>query len=228
MKNPLRILDCKVERCKELSQDAPLIADHLMSLGQHLHGVLDALDRLEIPYVFDKHIVRGLDYYTRTVFEFILESEEGAQQGTLCGGGRYNHLVQELGGPDVPGIGFSIGVERLLMALEEQGIVLAEQPTPDLFIVTFDDKGAAKAQAMLWDLRRQGVSGVQELCDRSFKAQMKQANRSGARYNLVIGDNELQSGKAMLHDLRDRDAEDVPVALDDMKTLAELLLTKEG
>lgn len=222
--NPLRILDCKEERCIKVTKDAPLMADHLdEDCEQHLHKVLDTLDRLEVPYLFDKRIVRGLDYYSRTVFEFILESEEGAQRGTLCGGGRYDHLVVQLGGPDVPGIGFSIGEDRLLMALEEQGIVLAEATGPRLFIVTMDEDGSKAAQEILWGLRQRGISAVQELTGRSFKAQMKQVNRSGAAYSLVLGDDELKTRRAKLRNLRDRDAEDIEVSLDEMDELAHRL-----
>lgn len=222
--NPLRILDCKEERCTKVTQDAPLMADNLdEDCEQHLHKVLDTLDRLEVPYVFDKRIVRGLDYYSRTVFEFILESEEGAQRGTICGGGRYDHLVVQLGGPDVPGIGFSIGEDRLLMALEEQNIVLAEPTGPSLFVVTMDEDGTKLAQEILWGLRRCGVSAVQELTGRSFKAQMKQVNRSGASYSLVLGDDEVKTRKAKLRNLRDRNAEDIEVSLDQLDELVRLL-----
>ncbi len=202
-KNPLRLLDCKEPHCRELAQAAPKIADYLNETSlAHFERVQALLNAMHVDYVLDPFIVRGLDYYTKTVFEFLLEDQSGGQAGTLCGGGRYDGLVAQLGGPACSGIGFSIGEERLLMTLNAQHLLEEDDEALDLFILAVDEKGRAHAQALAMALRRLGFSLVTDLCERSFKAQMKAADRSGARYLMVLGENELQSGKGQIKALR--------------------------
>ena len=197
-RNPLRVLDCKNRSCQQVTADAPLMADHLDASSQaHFAGVQARLDDLGIAYTVDKRIVRGLDYYTDTVFEFV--SEHVGTQGTICGGGRYDVLMKQLGGPDTPGLGFALGMERLLMELDARGLDLTLTEQPDLSFVTLSEEAERRAAQVADKLRQEGHYVEIDLMDRSLKAQMKFANKQGARYTLVIGDDELTSGRAVLH-----------------------------
>ncbi len=207
-KNPLRIIDCKNEGCKRYIEGAPKLLDNLCDgCRSHFEGLKAGLDNLGISYSIDPNIVRGLDYYTKTVFEFV--SENGGSQGTICGGGRYDGLVEECGGPATPGIGFALGVERLLMELDSQGVQIAEPPAPDIYIATLGQKAVDFAQLLVYKLRGCNVRAETDLMDRSLKAQMKYADKKGFAYTIVLGDDEIEAGKGVLKDMRTGDQKDV-------------------
>ncbi len=211
-RNPLRILDCKEPECQPVTKAAPALLDHLCPDCQaHFDGLCAALDELGIPYQIDKGIVRGLDYYTRTVFEFV--SEHVGTQGTICGGGRYDGLVADIGGPSTPGIGFALGVERLLMELAAQGVAAPSSLSPTIYIAALGDN-APQARILCANLRRSGIRAEVDLMARSFKAQLKYAGKSGVRYMLVLGDDELASGIGQLKDLAAGQSQ--PVRLDEL------------
>ncbi|MBQ5840593.1 MAG: histidine--tRNA ligase, partial [Clostridia bacterium] len=196
-RNPMRILDCKSPVCGGIAADAPVMLEYLCEdCAAHFEQVKNCLDAAEIPYIIDTHIVRGLDYYTRTVFELV--SEDGL---VVAGGGRYDGLVEELGGFAQPGLGFAMGIERLLMVMEETGCRFPEAPTCDLYMVSMGDKAARRCFALTNALREGGVSAAFDVVGRSLKAQMKYADKIGARYTIVVGDNELETGVAQLKDM---------------------------
>ncbi len=198
-KNPMRILDCKDAGCKELSAEAPLILDHICNdCKEHFVKVQGYLAAMNIPFEIDPRIVRGLDYYNRTVFEFV-SSDLGAQS-TVCGGGRYDGMTTQLGGDDYPGIGFAMGLERFMLMLESQGIELGERKAPELYIAPMGDAAKVKA-AELFAKLTDGAGVATDLMGKSLKAQMKYASKIGAKYVLVIGEGELESGKAVLKDM---------------------------
>ncbi len=195
--NPLRLIDCKKENCIAASKDVPYITDNLCEeCSVHFAGVKNGLDRMDINYTVNKGIVRGLDYYTKTVFEFI--SENVGTQGTICGGGRYDGLVESLGGKDVPGIGFSMGTERLLMEMDSRGIGFGDERRPEIYFVTIGDKAYAYARKLSRALRRAGIYTEMDLLGRSVKSQMKDANRKNAIYTAVIGEDEISQNKAFI------------------------------
>ncbi len=207
-KNPLRILDCKEDKCKRVVKGAPLIVDHLCGeCSDHFESLKSYLETLDIEYEVDPYIVRGLDYYTKTVFE-IISNSIGAQ-GTVCGGGRYDKLVGEVGGADMPGIGFGLGMERLLLVLENEGIKIPEPPLYDVFFCTMGENARKKAFAVVADLRDQGFRADMDHCGRSMKAQFKFADKCGAPYVAVIGEDELEKGVAKLRDMRSSTEEEV-------------------
>ena len=207
-RNPLRILDCKNEECRRSIEGAPLMLDNLCDgCRLHFEGLKSGLNNLGISYSIDPKIVRGLDYYTRTVFEFV--SENGGSQGTICGGGRYDGLVEACGGPSVPGIGFALGVERLLMELDIQGVTIEEPPPPDIYIATLGQRAVDLAMQMVYELRGYVVKAETELMGRSHKAQMKYADKKRFSYTIAIGDDEIESGKGVLKDMRTGDKKDV-------------------
>ncbi len=189
--NPLRILDCKNPTCVALNQNAPKLVDNLCDdCRAHYDAVKEQLHRLNIPFAEDPYLVRGLDYYTRTVFE-ITSSALGAQNA-ICGGGRYDLLAKELDGPDTPAVGFAAGIERLLMVMEQQGIVLAKKARLDVFLAPLGDKARAEGLAWLQKIRATGLSAEMDLLGRSIKAQMREANRQNTRFVLILGENELE------------------------------------
>ncbi|MGJ5711780.1 histidine--tRNA ligase [Staphylococcus auricularis] len=193
--NPMRILDCKVDRNHEAVQNAPSITEYLNDASQQYYEEVKAhLDDLGIPYVEDPHLVRGLDYYTHTAFELMIDDPnyDGAIT-TLCGGGRYNGLLELLDGPSETGIGFALSIERLLMALEEEGIELDVEEDFDLFVVTTGEDADRYAVKLLNQLRHDGISADKDYMSRKMKGQMKQADRLNARYTIVIGDRELEN-----------------------------------
>lgn len=195
-RNPMRILDCKGES-RELLDNAPVVLDYLCDdCKDHFEKVQKYLDAMGIAYTIDPRIVRGLDYYTKTVFEFV-SSEIGAQ-GTVCGGGRYDGLCQQLGGRDIPALGFGMGMERLMLLLKAQGIELPKAQNPELYIATAGDAASLRAAVIVHNLRAQGVFCLTDTVGRSIKAQMKYANKVHADFVAVIGDNELESGKVNL------------------------------
>lgn len=206
--NPLRILDCKSPICSEIASGAPKTVDHLCDdCHTHFEALKTSLDALQIPYTVDPMIVRGLDYYVRTVFEFI--SEDIGAQSTVCGGGRYDGLVEQLDGPKLSGIGFGMGLTRLVLALKtlaEQGkTTLPTYAGPRLYIAPMGEKAAVYALSTVEALRARGVYAECDIASRSLKAQMKYADKLGAEYVLVVGDNELETGKALLKNMRDKD-----------------------
>lgn len=193
--NPMRILDCKVDRDKKAIKTAPKITDYLNDESKaYYEAVKQYLDDLNIPYVEDSNLVRGLDYYTHTAFELMMDNPnyDGAIT-TLCGGGRYNGLLQLLDGPNQTGIGFALSIERLLLALEEENIDIVENETLDLFIVTTGDAANHFAVKLLNDCRKNGISADKDYLNRKIKGQMKQADRLNATYTIVIGDQELDN-----------------------------------
>lgn len=199
-RNPMRILDCKSPVCSEIAKDAPIVLDYLCDeCKEHFEKTKSYLDAMNIEYIVNPQIVRGLDYYTKTVFEFVADSI-GAQ-GTVCGGGRYDGLIEELGGQHTPSLGFAMGLERLQLVMEAQGCEFPEPSRPDLFIVAMGDKATLKAVGIAKDMRDEGYSVVYDLNGRSLRAQMKYADKINAKYNVVIGDNEVDTKSAVLKDM---------------------------
>lgn len=198
--NPMRILDCKIDKNKPEMKTAPSITDYLNDYSKnYFDEVKGHLDRLGIPYVVDPTLVRGLDYYTHTAFELMIDSEnyDGAIT-TLCGGGRYNGLLELLGGPKQTGIGFALSIERLLMALEEEGIELPQSSHLDLFVATMGERADDYAVKLLNDLRHQNIRVDKDYLSRKLKGQMKQADRLNAIYTIVLGDQELDSNEVAI------------------------------
>lgn len=201
-KNPMRILDCKSPVCSEIAKNAPKIIDYLCDeCSEHFALVKNYLTAMNIDFTVNPQIVRGLDYYTRTVFEFV--SNEIGAQGTVCGGGRYDGLVEEMGGSPLPACGFAIGIERLLLLMDAQKVEFPERKKCDLFIVSIGDKANIKACQMAVDLRNEGLSAQFDTVGRSVKAQMKYANKINALYTLVLGESELETGKVKLKNMSD-------------------------
>ncbi|MBQ8182851.1 MAG: histidine--tRNA ligase [Clostridia bacterium] len=197
-RNPMRILDCKSPVCSEIASGAPVVLDYICDdCRDHFEKLKTYLDALNISYVVNPQIVRGLDYYTRTVFEFV-SLDEKTKGLVLGGGGRYDGLIEELGGAAMPACGFAMGLERLLIAMEESGIPFPEAPKCNLSIVTAGENALLKALELSADLRSQGYSVNIDTVGRSIKAQMKFANKINSEFTVVIGDNELENGVAML------------------------------
>ena len=213
-KNPLRILDCKEERCKAITANAPKIIDYLCDdCKEHFNGVQNGLKALDIPFTVNPGIVRGLDYYTRTVFEFV--STDIGAQGTVCGGGRYNHLVEEVGGKPTPAAGFGLGLERLLLVLENTNNLKAEEKGIDVYVAPLGDRASNESQAICQHLRASGFSAETDLMGRSLKAQMKYADKINAHYVAIIGDDELDQGIATVKNMKEGDSKQI--SLDDLK-----------
>lgn len=209
-KNPLRLLDCKSPICHALAENAPKTTDYLCPDCQTHHTTLkDMLTDMKVPYTEDSAIVRGLDYYTRTVFEFIAEGI--AAQSTVCGGGRYDGLVSSLGGPEVPAVGFGMGITRVILALKQAEIPEPALPTPLLYIAALGNAAQLKASSLVEELRSAGVYAECDVLGRSLKAQMKYANKIGARYVMMLGDSELETGKAMLRNMEDSTQEEIDI-----------------
>ena len=196
-KNPLRILDCKEKRCKEFNQGAPMMIDYLCDeCKEHFENVKSMLDSLNVKYEIDSTIVRGLDYYTKTVFEFV-DEKSGL---TVLGGGRYDGLVEEFGGQPTPAVGFATGVERLMEMYKEYNSDLGEK-VPELYILSMGFEENKKALEISENLRMAGVTVEKDILERSFKSQMKYADRIKAKKLLVIGENELAEGKAKIKNM---------------------------
>lgn len=207
-KNPLRILDCKEENCKAITKEAPVVLDYLCDdCKLHHENVCKQLDKLNVEYTVNPHIVRGLDYYTRTVFEFV--SNNIGAQGTVCGGGRYNNLVEEVGGKPCPAVGFGMGLERLILTLENLGLSVGEEEVPDLYIVAMGDKAKEEVLFLAQSLRSNGVSTEIDMMDRSFKAQLKYANKINAKYMIVLGDDEINNNKVGIKDMQSGESVDI-------------------
>ena len=201
-KNPLRMIDCKIDGGKEVVQNAPRLIDHLCDdCKAHFETLKNKLDVIGIKYEIDPNIVRGLDYYTRTVFEFV--SENVGTQGTICGGGRYDGLVENCGGAPTPGIGFAMGVERLLLEAEAQGIEFEKNDSVKIYLAGMSDAANEKIAKICYELRTNGIGCETDLMNRSFKAQMKYAGKSGIPFLAVIGDDELNTGKVNIKKMDD-------------------------
>ena len=210
-KNPLRLLDCKNPDCSALAKGAPKTVDHLCESCKNKFDMLKAsLDAMGIDYVVDSSIVRGLDYYTGVVFEFIADGI-GAQS-TVCGGGRYDGLVESLGGPALSGIGFGMGITRIILAMREQGLDNITSPAPKLYIAALGERATVKALEITERLRRGGKYVECDIVGRSLKAQMKYANKIGAEYTLIIGDSEIDAGRAQLKNMADGEQTEVELS----------------
>ncbi len=211
-KNPMRILDCKSPVCGDIAKGAPIILDYLCDeCSDHFESLKKNLTALGIDYSINPKIVRGLDYYTKTVFEFIT-TDIGAQ-GTVCGGGRYDGLIEQLGGAPTPALGFAMGLERLILTMESQGCEFMEQKTCDLYIAPMEAAAADKALILANILRGEGYQAEFDVMNRGIKAQMKYANKIGAKFVLVIGGNELEVGEAKLKLMET--GEQFPIHLDE-------------
>ncbi len=216
-KNPMRILDCKNPECKEIAKNAPKIIDFLCDdCRDHFEGVKTRLSAMGIDFVVNPTIVRGLDYYTRTVFEFV--SENIGAQGTVCGGGRYDGLIGMLGGKETPALGFAMGLERLLLLMDKTGCSFPEEPKCDIYIASMGEAASVKACELAMRLREEGFFAQCDSMNRSLKAQMKYADKIGARYTLVIGDNELETGVAKLKNMATSQQIDVSFGEDGLLT----------
>lgn len=220
-KNPMRLLDCKVPRCHEIGLQAPSILDYLDDdCRAHFETVKQALDALGIAYRVNDRIVRGLDYYTRTVFEFT--TTDLGSQATVCGGGRYDGLVAQMGGPATPALGFGMGLERLLLLMEAQGISFPAAQGCDLYIGSIGGAARQKAFALAGALRESGVAATFDEMGRGVKAQMKYADKIGARFSMVLGDNELSEGKAEIKNMQTGEKTSVPLDENFAKAFAAL------
>ncbi|MCQ2458741.1 MAG: histidine--tRNA ligase [Ruminococcus sp.] len=208
VKNPMRLLDCKSEICQEIGKDAPIILDYLCEeCSDHFEKLKKYLTCFGIEYNINPRIVRGLDYYTKTVFEFVT-TEIGAQ-GTVCGGGRYDGLIEQLGGQKVPALGFGMGIERLLLVMEKQGCDFIQPKKCDIYFATMGDAALEKAMSLSQQLREFGYCAEYDLIGRGLKAQMKYANKKNAAFTVVIGDNELESGVVKLKEMTKGDETEI-------------------
>ena len=212
-RNPMRILDCKSPVCSALAKDAPVVIDYLCDdCREHFDGVKRHLDAAGVKYTVNPHIVRGLDYYTRTVFEFV--SGDIGAQSTVCGGGRYDGLISQMGGPNVAALGFAMGIERLMLVLQAQNTELPKVQSCDLYIATMGEKALLKASELSAALRGDGFKVQADIVGRGLKAQMKYADKIGAQFTTVLGDSELESGSARLKNMKTGD--EIAVKLDDL------------
>ena len=217
-RNPMRILDCKSPVCQQVAQDAPLILDYLCdACVEHFEKLKSYLDACGVAYTVDPRIVRGLDYYTNTVFEFIADCI-GAQ-ATVCGGGRYNGLVETLGGPATAGLGFGSGLERLLLTMEAQGVEIPAEGEPDVFLASMGDAADLAVQTLTFLLRGAGVAAERDTVGRSLKAQMKYADKLGARWSAVVGDDELQNRRITMKNMKTGDRIDCALEADAVREI---------
>jgi histidyl-tRNA synthetase len=208
--NPFRVLDCKDDACRAVAAETPRITDHLCdACREHFDGLQAGLKEEGLSPVVTPTLVRGLDYYTRTAFEFV-SADLSAQHATLFGGGRYDGLAEVLGGPHVPGVGFGMGLERVLLALQEEGIAAPEEPPLVVVAVGVGDAGRARARELVRDLRVAGVPADTSFEDRPLKAQLKMADRTGATYAAIVGERELETGSVTLRRLADGTQDEVP------------------
>ena len=215
-KNPMRILDCKNKNCGEITKNAPIILDYMCEeCDTHFTEVKKYLDALNIPYTVDPGIVRGLDYYTKTIFEILNDDF------TVCGGGRYDRLIEQLGGPEMPAVGFGLGIERLLLTLQNEGIEIPNEGLYDLYIGARGEDGKLASFKLANALRTRGIKTEINHMGRSLKAEMKYANKIGAKFTVVLGDDELQTGNAKFK--RMSDGEQFEVNLNNIEEIVAIL-----
>ena len=222
-KNPLRVLDCKNQKCQAQYVNAPSILDHLCGeCEEHFTATEGHLKALKVPYKINSFMVRGLDYYTRTTFE-LLTGDLGAQSA-IGAGGRYDGLIKQLEGPDLPGVGFAMGMERLVLLLQQkEGLQI--ETMPDLFIAALGDKAFKTAFSMCHTLRSLGKTVLMDYAQRSLKSQMKQAGKNNCRFTLIVGEDELAQGKAVLRDMQTSSQEDIALS-DDISSWAKEMCSR--
>ncbi len=209
-RNPLRLLDCKKSSCQEVALSAPKSIDYLCpECNRHFEALQSHLRLLKLPFVINHYLVRGLDYYTRTVFE--IQPESGGAQSTLGGGGRYDDLIEELGGKPTPAIGFAAGIERIILNLKKQGVPVPPLPSPQVFIAYVGDEARDEATKLASGLRKKGIGVIEALGSKSLKAQLRQANTLGARHTVIIGEQEITSGTVILRDMTTSKQKTVPL-----------------
>lgn len=224
-RNPMRILDCKSPVCSKIAAGAPKILDYLCEdCRAHFDAVQQYLNAMQIDFTVNPEIVRGLDYYTRTVFEFV--SNEIGAQGTVCGGGRYDGLLEELGGKPMPACGFGMGLERLLLLMDAQNTPFPDRKGCDIYFASMGDKANLEAARLALDLRNEGLSAQFDTVGRGLKAQMKYADKLGALYTVVLGDNELETGKAQLKNMKDGTLTEI--SLDDFTDTFQSIVIKDA
>ena len=217
-KNPLRLLDCKEEKCSAIAKNAPVVIEHLCDeCHDHFEGLKKTLDAMGVDYAINTKIVRGLDYYTKTVFEFVYDGI--GSQGTVCGGGRYDGLFEELGGNHVPAVGFGMGLERLLLTLEAEGISLGEDSVPEIFFANIGEAAKVYAFTLAEKARAEGMRAQSDLMGRSLKAQMKYADKIKAIYTVVLGDDEVANQSAVAKNMLTKEQ----ITLDLTKPIREQL-----
>ncbi len=205
-RNPLRLLDCKVETCHTLGNDAPRSAEHLCDeCNEHWDKLLTYLDTMQLPYKIDHRLVRGLDYYTRTVFE--VQPVEGGGQSTICGGGRYDGLITELGGRETPGIGFATGLERLTLNLKRAEVPVPDEPAPRYLVANVGDDARVAALDLSVQLRRAGVGAILGSGTRGLRGQMRQANALNIPFTLIMGDDEIEKGEVVVRNMETSEQE---------------------
>ncbi len=224
-RNPMRILDCKSPVCSEIAAGAPKILDYLCDdCKAHFEAVQQYLNAMQIDFTVNPEIVRGLDYYTRTVFEFV--SNEIGAQGTVCGGGRYDGLLLELGGKPMPACGFGMGIERLLLLMDAQNVPFPARKACDIYFASMGEKANLEAARLALDLRNEGLSAQFDTVSRGLKAQMKYADKLDALYTVVLGDNELETRKAQLKNMKDGSLQEI--SLDDFTDAFQSIVIKDA
>ena len=220
-RNPMRILDCKSEICSKIAENAPKILDFICDdCKSHFEEVKNCLDATGVEYVVNPTIVRGLDYYTKTVFEFLSNGL------AICAGGRYDGLADELGGVNLPSLGFAAGMERILMLMEEQNAQFPQVDTPDIYIAPLGNSAGATAVKLCNTLRAEGFSAITDMSGRGLKAQMKYADKIGAKYTMVLGDNEVESGVAKIKDMNTGDQKEVEITTGLVQALYDMSINK--
>ena len=220
-RNPMRILDCKSEICSKIAENAPKILDFICDdCKSHFEEVKNCLDAAGVEYVVNPTIVRGLDYYTKTVFEFLSNGL------AICAGGRYDGLADELGGVNLPSLGFAAGMERILMLMEEQNAQFPQVDTPDIYIAPLGNSAGATAVKLCNTLRAEGFSAITDMSGRGLKAQMKYADKIGAKYTMVLGDNEVESGVAKIKDMNTGDQKEVEITTGLVQALYDMSINK--
>ena len=211
-RNPLRILDCKEDGCKAVAKGAPTTIEAACdNCSTHFNQLLGYLDAVDISYEIDTNLVRGLDYYVRTAFEVVINSV-GSAQNALCGGGRYNGMVEQFGGDDMPGIGYAMGMERLLLTLKEQGIELPVGKHPDVYIAPLGDAAQKEAFVLTQALRSRNIYTEKDYLGKSLKAQMKAADRFQVKYCVIIGDSELEKGIAVVREMATGEQQEIALS----------------
>ncbi|MDR0764022.1 MAG: histidine--tRNA ligase [Synergistaceae bacterium] len=220
-RNPLRMLDCKNDECRKLTENAPAVTDSLCGeCGAHFRAVTRGLENLGADIRLDNRLVRGLDYYTKTAYE-ILSGDLGAQNA-VCGGGRYDNLAESIGGPSVPGVGFASGIERIVITMEAQGAYMGREPAPRVYVVTSGQGAENEALSLAHDLRSRGVSADLDFMGRSMKSQMKIASQAGAKFVCILGEDEISSGTVAVKNMSDGTQETSPraAALEKLERIA--------